>query len=223
MDRVNQSATPNRSQAPREPIFKTVLGKQWMQLGSIVRQHYSLMPYSHDYMRVDGVMEEIHHSWFAKLLIPFGVLFGAVVPYRGANVPVSVHYSSSPNDANLYWDRAFQFQHQKNFHFKSYMHHVSGNEVIEYVRFGVGMRLRVTAEDGALVFRDEGYVWRIFGYNLPIPVGLFFGKAYVEERPINAESFSMKMELTHPLFGTLFRYRGHFSIASSPSPSRASM
>jgi hypothetical protein len=199
----------------REPIFKTVLGNQWMQLGSIVRQHYSLTPFSQDYVRVDGVMEEIHHSLIAKLLIPFGLLFGAIVPFRGANVPVSVHYSSNPNDGNLYWDRAFQFRHQKSFHFRSYMQHVGDNQVIEYVRFGVGMRLRVTAEGGALVFRDEGYVWRLFGYTLPIPVGLFFGNAYVEERPINADSFSMKMELIHPLFGTLFRYRGHFSIASN--------
>lgn len=201
----------------REPIFKTVLGNQWMQLGRIVRQHYSLTPFSQDYVRVDGVMEEVHHSLIAKLLIPFGILFGAIVPFRGANVPVSVHYSSSPDDANLYWDRVFQFRNHKKVHFKSYMHHVSSNEVIEYVRFGVGMRLRVTAEDGALVFRDEGYVWRLFGFTLPIPAGLFFGNAYVEERPIDADSFSMKMELTHPLFGTLFRYRGHFSIASNLS------
>jgi hypothetical protein len=198
-----------------EPIFKTVLGDQWTQLGSIVRRHYSLTPFSQDYVRVDGVMEEIHHSLIAKLLIPFGLLFGAIVPFRAENVPVSVHYSSSPNDANLYWDRAFRLRNQKDFHFKSYMHHISDNEVIEYVRFGIGMRLRVTAEDGALVFRDEGYVWRLFGHTVPVPVGLLFGSAYVEERPIDADSFSMKMELVHPLFGTLFRYQGHFAIANS--------
>ena len=168
-------------------------------------------------MRVDGIMEEVHHSLFAKLLIPFGLLFGAIVPFRGRDVPVSVHYASSPNDANLYWDRAFTFRTDKCFHFKSYMAHVKNNEVIEFVRFGVGMRLLVTAEDGALVFRDKGYVWRIFGFILPIPAGLFFGSAYVEERPIDADSFSMKMELSHALFGILFRYRGRFSIASDPS------
>ncbi len=217
MDRINKTSAPNSSHGTREPIFKTVLGNQWMQLGNIVRQHYSLTPFSQDYVRVDGMMEEIYHSSIAKLLIPFGLLFGAIVPFRGANVPVSVHYSSSPDDKNLYWDRSFQFQNKKAFHFKSHMQHVSNNEVIEYVRFGVGMRLCVTAEDGALVFRDKGYVWRIFGHTVPIPVGLFFGKAYVEERPIDADSFSMKMELVHPLFGTLFRYRGHFSIASNVS------
>lgn len=189
-----------------------------MQLGSIVREHYSLTPFSRDYVRVDGVMEEVHHSLVAKLLIPFGVLFGAIVPYRGAKVPISVHYSSNPDDSNLCWDRVFQFEHRKSFHFKSHMCHTDGNQVIEFVRFGVGMRLRVTAEDGALVFRDEGYVWKLFGYTCPIPVGLLFGHAYVEERPIDAESFSMKMGLIHPLLGTLFRYRGNFTIAGdSPS------
>lgn len=214
MERVDQTAVPSNAQLMREPIFKTVLGDQWMQLGSIIREHYALTPFSQDYVRVEGVMEEVHHSLIAKLLIPFGVLFGAIVPFRGANVPISVHYSSSTDDANLYWDRVFQFRHRKSFHFKSFMHHVGSNEVIEYVRFGVGMRLRVTAEEGALVFRDEGYVWKLFGYRFPIPIGLVFGSAYVEERPLDTDSFSMKMELTHPLFGTLFRYRGRFKIAS---------
>ena len=196
-----------------EPIFKTILGHEWMKLGAVIRRHYSLKPYSDNYVRVDGVMEEIHHSLFAKLLIPFGLLFGAIVPYRARNVPISVHYSSQPNNANLYWDRVFEFRPNKYFHFKSYMQHTNDNEVIEYVRFGVGMRLRVTAEDGALVFRDSGYIWKIFGFNLPVPVGLLFGKAYIEERPIDEDTFSMKLELKHPIFGILFRYQGHFSIA----------
>jgi len=200
-----------------EPIFKTILGADWTKLGNIVRRHYSLKPYSEDYVRVDGVMEEIHHSLFAKLLIPFGLLFGAIVPYRAKNVPISVHYTSCTNDTNLYWDRVFQLRPDKLFHFKSYMQHTSGNEVIEYVRFGVGMRLLVTAEDGAMVFRDAGYIWKVFGFNLPVPAGLLFGKAYVEERPIDENTFSMRLELRHPVFGILFHYRGQFSIASDES------
>lgn len=196
-----------------EPIFKTILGQQWMQLGAVIRRHYALEPYSENYVRVDGIMEEIHHSLFAKLLIPFGLVFGAVVPYRGRDVPIRVHYRSCPDNANLYWDRVFEIRPNRFFHFKSYMQHMGDNEVIEFVRFGVGMRLRVTAEDGALVFRDAGYVWKIFGFRLPIPVGLIFGKAYIEERPIDNESFSMRFEMKHPIFGVLFRYQGSFSIA----------
>ena len=74
------------------------------------------------------------------------------------------------------------------------------------------MRFKVTAEEGALVFRDEGYVWRLFGYDLPLPVGLLLGTGYIEERPLDDRSFSMRMTLQHPLFGELFRYSGVFAL-----------
>tara|TARA_Y100001934_G_scaffold146833_1_gene176415 strand:- start:3 stop:134 length:132 start_codon:yes stop_codon:yes gene_type:complete len=38
------------------------------------------------------------------------------------------------------------------------------------------------------------------------------GSAYVEEREIDASSFSMQMVLEHPLLGELFRYVGRFDL-----------
>lgn len=194
------------------PVFQTVLGDEWHDLGDIVRRHYVLRPFSDDYICVTGTMQEVYHSSIAKLLIPFGRVFGALVPYRGADIPIDVHYNASRDNGAIYWDRVFQFPGRRPFHFKSHLEQTGDKRVIEFVRFGVGMRLRVTAEEGALVFRDEGYIWRVFGIDIPIPVGLLFGKAYVEERPIDSESFSMKMTLRHRLFGELFRYRGRFTI-----------
>ena len=195
-----------------EPILQKVLADSWGDLGSVIRRHYFLKPFSDDSVCVRGVMSEIHHSWIAKLFLPIGLLFGAVVPYRANNVPIDVHYSSCQTNANIYWDRVFKFSESHHFHFRSHMEHLQENEVIEFVRFGVGMRLIVTAEKGAMVFRDNGYVWRVFGKNVPIPIGLFFGRAYVEERPIDENNFSMKMTLQHPLFGVMFRYEGKFSL-----------
>ena len=195
-----------------ESVFEKILGDSWDDLGGVIKQHYFLRPYSDDYICVSGVMSEVYHSTIAKFFLPFGMLFGAVVPYRGRNVPIDVHYSCSKGDANIYWDRVFKFSEENHYHFKSHMEHTKDNEVIEFVRFGVGMRLRVTAENGAIVFRDSGYIWRLFGRDLPIPVGLLFGKAYVEERPVDENNFEMKMTLEHPLFGVMFRYAGAFSL-----------
>lgn len=195
-----------------ESVFQTVLAESWSDLGSVIRQHYFLRPYSDDYICVCGEMSEIYHSWIAKIILPFGVLFGAVVPYRANNVPIDVHYTSRKNNANIYWDRVFKFSEKNHYHFKSHMEHVRGNEVIEFVRFGVGMRLKVTAENGAIVFRGNGYIWRVFGMDIPIPVNLIFGNAYVEERPLDENNFSMKMILNHPIFGVMFRYEGKFSL-----------
>lgn len=163
-----------------ETVFQKVLGTQWHQLGDVIRRHYFLRPYTDDYICVRGVMSKIYLSTIAKLFLPFGLLFGAIVPYRGSNVPIDVHYNASKKNSNIYWDRVFKFSDNNHFHFKSHMEPVCENEVIEFVRFGVGIRLSVTVEEGALVFRDKGYIWRMFGVNIPIPVGLFLGRAYVD-------------------------------------------
>lgn len=196
----------------RRPVFQEVLGEDWHRLGEVIRRHYFLRPFSDGYICVEGVMHEVEHSAFAKVLLPFARIVGALVPYRGRDVPIEVHYTARPDDGTLHWNRVFQFTGRRPFHFRSHMQQVGPNQVIEFVRFGVGMRLRVTAEEGALVFRDEGYVWRLFGRDLPLPVGLLLGTGYIEERPIDAHSFSMRMTLKHPLFGELFRYSGRFTL-----------
>jgi len=75
--------------------------------------------------------------------------------------------------------------------------------------------LSVTVENSALVFPGRRYVWRVLGLNIPLPGRILLGEAYVEERPIDNQPFSMKLELKHPLFGMMFNYSGRFSIAST--------
>lgn len=195
-----------------QPVFKHILGNQWDELGEVIRKHYFLRPFSNDHICVTGIMGEINHSFLAKLLIPFGRLFGALVPYKGRKIPIEVYYHTKNENGNIYWDRVFMFPGKRPYHFRSFMQHAKNNEVVEYVRFGVGMRLKVTAEQGALVFRNGGYIWRVANISIPIPLRLILGTAYVEERPIDSTKFSMKMELEHPLFGMLFQYRGEFSL-----------
>lgn len=198
------------------PVFQLALGPGWMQLGEAVRRHYTMAPYSNDQVCVRGTMDEVHHAPWATLLMPFGRLFGALVPHTGTGVPIEVHYHCRPGNAHLYWDRVFHFAGRTPFHFRSHMEHdaADGNTVIEYVRFGIGMRLAVSAEDGALVFRDRGYIWRVAGLRIPLPLGLLMGTAYVEERPDphDAQAFSMKMLLRHRWFGDVFRYSGRFRL-----------
>lgn len=199
------------------PVFQAVLGADWSSLGAVIRRHYFLRPHSDDAITVTGTMDEVHHSAFARLLIPFGRLFGGIVPYRGRDVPIEVHYTARPGDATIHWDRVFRFPGRRPFHFWSHMEPGAPGRVIEFVRFGLGIRLAVTAEDGALVFRDRGYVWRLFGRDLPLPMGLVFGTAYVEERPVDDHNFAMRMVIRHPVFGDLFRYSGRFSVPAAAS------
>ncbi|VAW94164.1 hypothetical protein MNBD_GAMMA22-2167 [hydrothermal vent metagenome] len=95
------------------------------------------------------------------------------------------------------------------------MEQQTGNEVIEFVRFGVGMKLAVTAKDGSIIFHGKAYVWKLLGFKIPVPINLLFGNAYIEERPIDDEHFSTKMIIKHPWFGVMFRYSGEFSLSKN--------
>lgn len=194
------------------PVFAQMLGPDWHTLGDVIRRHYTLAPSSNDRVCVHGTMDEVWHAPWVRWLMPFARLFGALVPFAGRGVPISVDYRCRPGNAHLYWDRAFRFAGRPPFHFRSHMEKQRGNEVIEFARFGVGMRLAVTAEGGALVFRDRGSVWRIGGLCIPIPLRLLLGTAYVEERPVDATHFSMRLTLRHPWFGDAFRYSGRFEL-----------
>ena len=54
-------------------------------------------------------MHEVWHGAAAKLLILFARIFGALVPYRGTDVPIEVNYRACPGDSTIHWDRVFHF------------------------------------------------------------------------------------------------------------------
>ena len=117
------------------PVFQQALGPGWHQLGDVIRRHYTMAPFSNAHVCVRGTMDEVHHAPWARVLMPFGRLFGALVPYTGTRVPIEVHYRCRPGDALLYWDRVFSFEGRAPFHFRSHMAHApaGGGEVIEYL------------------------------------------------------------------------------------------
>lgn len=61
------------------------------------------------------------------------------------------------------------------------MESVKKNEVIESVLFGIGIRLKVTIENSALVFRYVGYIWRVFKFDVSILGKWLMGNVYVED------------------------------------------
>jgi hypothetical protein len=200
------------------PLIRQALGPAWERLGDVIRRHYAMTPFSAEHVCVRGAMHEVHHAPWAALLMPFGRLVGALVPHTGTDVPIEVHYRCRIDDPHLYWDRIFHFAGRVPFHFRSHMEAAPSQdgEVIEFVRFGIGMRLAVSAEDGALVFRDRGYLWRLGRLRIPLPLDLLLGTAYVEERPdpVDPDHFTMKMLLRHRWFGDVFRYSGRFRLGS---------
>ena len=197
-----------------EPLLKQVLKTDWDSLAPILQTHYSLAPFTDRQLLVTGRMASVTHSARATIIIPFTTIAGALIPYQGKDIPVDVVHATQADRPDVFWRRTFHFPGKKPFVFKSRIVMSGDHEIIEYVRFGFGIRFKLSVKDGGLIQHDRGYVWTIGRRSIPLPMNLLLGKTYVEERPLSDSTFAMKMEITHPLLGQTFQYNGTFEVTS---------
>ena len=73
----------------------------------------------------------------------------------------------------------------------------------EHLGAGVGMALKVTGEDGALVFRSAFYFLTLFGRRLRLPRWMEPGDLTIVHRDLGEGRFAFILALDHPLIGRL--------------------
>ena len=197
----------------QKPVIKKALGQQWHKLSTLVQRHYDITPGKPSHMVIKGVMKEVYHSPIAKLFLLPGRLFGALVPYKGKDVPTKVqNWTTSDNHKAMFWHRTLDFKNKPTVIFKSRMEHIRDNEIIEYVRFGMGIRMKMSVENEALIFTSLGYIWQIGPIKLPIPTWAILGDANIIEKAISDDEFFIDFNMIHPIFGKTFSYSGVFHI-----------
>lgn len=189
------------------PIFQDIFGADWNRMPQVMRDHYAVRPYSGDSVTVKGALD-VRVSPPAALM---SRLTGLLVPRSGKGVPVTVTFTSGPGSNAFHFDRVFHFP-QGDEHFRSRMVPSGGNELIEFMGLGVGWRTAYSWDGQKVILAHKGYVWRILGLDIPLPLALLIGKGHAEEIPISADSFRMWTHARHPLFGDSFAYAGAFKI-----------
>jgi DNA-binding CsgD family transcriptional regulator len=177
---------------PTEPVLKQALGSQWSSLALVLQAHYGLTPFTDDQIHLKGNMDRLSHSPVVSPLLPLAALAGAMVPYRGNNVPVEVVNYSVREKPSYFWHRTFFFPGKKPFVFQSSMQCTGEGEPTEYVRFGLGIRFSITVKNGGLVENELGYLWRIGKRSIPIPISVMLGRSYVEEMPVSDLEYEMQ-------------------------------
>jgi hypothetical protein len=195
------------------PIFKQALGDDWEKLHPVVRKHYDLTPGHDQEVTMQGTMHEVDHSRIAKIFLLVGRVFGALIPYKGKNIPTTVrNWTALQGGHSMFWHRTFVFPGGRPIVFSSRMIYLSDNEIIEYVRFGMGIRMRLSVIDGALVYESCGYQWDIGGVTIRIPEWLLLGSGLITESGLSDSEFRMDFQMHHPIFGKTFSYTGNFFI-----------
>jgi hypothetical protein len=196
-----------------QSIFQSVFNQQWESLPRVIKMRYANRPFSEDIVTVKGHLN-VHFSNVMKFFMPILGLFKILVPYQGENIPVTVKLRSENNLPGVYFDRTFYFPGKKPYRFCSYMQHIKDNNIVEFIRFGVGLSMKCSYNNKVLL-EHNGYVWKIFGLVIPLPLSFIMGSFYAEEEPISDDSFHLLVRITHPLFGKIFEYNGILHISSN--------
>lgn len=196
----------------QQPIFKPVFGGDWEKLPIVMHKHYANRPYSYDVVTVSGKMN-IDYSGLFNLLIPLFKLFKILVPYKGKDIPVTVNFRSNPNSSAFHFDRTFHIPGKKPYYFRSYMLPIKDNVVFEFMFLGIGWRIKYNYDGNKVTLKHDGYVWKLFGFHIPLPFNFILGKIHTEKEALSEDSFRLDMQITHPVFGK-YIYEGKFKILS---------
>lgn len=195
-------------QVDRAPIFSAVFGPDWDRLPPVMKKHYAVRPGIGDMVRVEGALD-VDVGVVVSLLARLG---GTLVSRSGRKVPVSVTFNSDAEGA-FHFDRRFRYPDGREESFRSRMVVLGNAEVLEIMRFGLGWRAAYSWDGTKVTLRHRGYVWRVGGMKLPVPLALLIGRGHAEETPLSDDRFAMWTETRHPLFGRMFGYEGEFRIA----------
>jgi len=190
------------------PLFQKIFGEDWHKIPPVFHAHYAPRPGTSDRVKVEGILDvKVSH-----LVSVMSRLTGALIPYSGKDVPVTVTFWCGEDSNSLHFDRAFHYADHGTCHFRSKMVHTSGNELIEFIKFDIGWRLTYQWQNEKVILKHRGYVWRLFGLDIPIPLNIILGKGYAEETAISDKRFHMWTHANHPLFGEMLHYTGEFQI-----------
>jgi Domain of unknown function (DUF4166) len=197
-----------------QPIFKYVFGEKWENLPLVMRNFYANRPDCKEVVMVEGKMD-IGCSRMMRLLFPIFKFFKVLVPYQGKNIPVTINLCSNLNSSVLHFNRTFKFSDKKLYYFNSYMLPIKKNVVVEFVFLGLGWRTVYICKGNKVILKHNGYVWKLFGLLIPLPLSLLLGKIDIEKEAISDNLFHLKMKIAHLLFGEYW-YSGEFKIIDLP-------
>lgn len=188
-------------------LLQKALGDDWHKLPSVIRNHYCVP--NNDKITLKGSME-IGYPTFLFPLISLIHLFGGLVVRRGKHIETVIEKTLVKQQAAQCWKRTLTYPNGKKNYFYSQLAYFQDHELIETVRFGFGLRLKVSVNNGCLVYRSNGHIWQYGKFQLSFPDWLLLGKASIIESPISDQQFSLDFSMTHPLWGKCYWYHGIF-------------
>ena len=210
---ANHAVAPCAAPAVGEgELFRKILGSEWSKLHPDIQQRFAKNPEPGKPLLYYGELSELRASVVGKLIgfISKPFIQGALIPYDDSDFPVDIQVYSKAGSPNIYKQRVYMLKGRQPIQFTSYMAESERGEVLEYVGFGLGMKLKLHVVDGNLHFTSDGYFWDLLGWRIPLPGVLTPGKTYLRHCNEAPNRFNIRIEIRHVLFGTTFVQAGVF-------------
>jgi hypothetical protein len=195
--------------------YRQILGQEaWDRLGPEVKKRFSMKPLRGSAIRYEGMMRIIDLSVTGWLFAQACRLIGTpLAPWRGTQVPMSIELVPDEKRRGVAWQRCYQFTPTKSFTVRSTKCKGGQGEFIEHIGRGFSMRLRLTEEDGNLVFTSVAYEIETGGRTFRIPPLLTPGITTVTHEQLTGDHFRFTLSVDHPLLGRTIYQDGEFYSA----------
>ncbi|UTW56378.1 DUF4166 domain-containing protein [Kordiimonas sp. SCSIO 12610] len=197
-----------------DPIFKSVFGKDWEHLPSVMHKHYTNRPFTNDTYSCVGKMDVKAHI-LMRLFAPLSHMLGGIPIANQSDIPVKVIFKSTPFDDHLHFVRTFQMRDRKPYIFHSEMIPTGDNKITEVMKMGLCWQSKFKWQNNKVILAHNGYAVKLFGRLISLPLTWLIGHIHAEEEATSEIGFKMFVEINHWLFGKLYEYRGEFTMETA--------
>ncbi len=186
--------------------IQTELGSnEWKKLHPDIIQRF--IPSTHfQQLRYIGVVNWVYCSPIGKLIALFLKPLQILSEQNARNV--QFEFIINHQVRKIKKQRRYFLGSDEIFTFRSSFAHLP--ILHEEFKAGIGMKLKLSVDNGDLVFNDQGYFWRIGKWRISIPRWCSIGKFELLHQNINHHYFQVIILISHPVFGVLFYQRGIF-------------
>jgi Domain of unknown function (DUF4166) len=213
LDRGSRTArTQPRPAQTTEHRFRDLMSDaDWHALPRDIRRRFETAIPKGGMKLYAGTVVDTKISRLGRVLGFFASIAGSPLPdTNGATGPATVIVTEDTVRGGQLWTRLFSRPGRDAQMITSVKRFAGPTGMEERLGHGFTMRLRLTTENGALVFRSAGYDIELFGYRILLPTLIAPGTCEIIHRNLGPTRFAFILTLTHPLFGQLIRQEAHF-------------
>lgn len=186
--------------------FRKLLGEDaWFKLPAAVRRRFGKRLRGGESVVYQGQVIAMHMNLAGRLLAQLARLVGAPLPHdlSSLNQPAVVSVTEDCAGDGQFWLR----QYGRRTGFPQVIHSskrfAGPTGIEEYIGFGIGIALKVSADCDGLTFRSDHYFLQAAGWRLRLPAWLQPGRLTITHKDLGGPGFRFSLSLKSRLFGRL--------------------